>query len=198
MDVQQIARAYRDARSQYHKVFRHYFNDQVLPLSPQRFWQLQPVFTEEVYRFRFGYGRTNGVEQAARELFRTPLANDFHGRDGQRVPSYTLLEATQFARTWQELKRRLYTPLFDVVDGRGDDAYGDLLDALPLACRSVVEASLAGEFGNNRGFEKAVRDACASVEMPKMADLILRGENYVGMSLLDVGMEYFAVAGEGP
>jgi hypothetical protein len=196
MDIQQVAMSYRDAREAYHKLFRQHFNNQVLPLSERRFWQLQPVFTEEVYRYRFGYGRTNGVEQAARELFRKPLADDFHGRDGQPVLSYTLVEATQFAKTWQDLQRQLYTPLFDVVDGRGDEAYGDLLDALPLAGRSVVEASLAGEYGNNRVFEEAVLEVCLSATMLQLTDLILHGENYVGMSLFDAAMECFAIAGE--
>jgi len=150
------------------------------------------VFVREVICFRFGYNRTYGVEHAARELFRKPLANDFHRHDVQPALRYTLTEATQFAKSWQQLSRRLYQPLFDVVTDRSDDAYSDLLDALPLAGRTVIEASLAREYNQSQRFEQAVRAACTSC--PPLAGLILHGEHYIGMLLGDAARDYFAMA----
>ena len=191
MNVQGAATAYRAAEQNYHAAFRDYFDGEITPLPEDRFWQLQRVFVREVVTYRFGYGRSNGVEQAARELFRKPLADDFHGRGDDDAPRYSLREAIQFARSWRELSRRLYRPLFDVVEGRGDDAYGDLLDALPLAGREVVHKSLDHAYGNHRQFEQDVRDACG--DQPRLAELILHGENYVAMALMEAAQEYFAI-----
>jgi hypothetical protein len=191
MNVNEAASQFRVAQENYDKSFRAYFANEVTSLPDDRFWQLQSVFVGEVASFRFGYGRTNGVEQAARELFRKPLASDFNGRGNRDVPRYSMHEAIQFAKSWRELTRRLYQPLFDVIEDRSDDAYGDLLDALPLAGRDVVQKLLGREFANQDQFEQTVRDACK--ECPQMAELTLRGENYVGMSLMDAAREYFAI-----
>lgn len=194
MNVNEAARAFRAAEQNYHAAFDDYFANEITALPDDRFWQLQAVFVGEVVTFRFGYGRTNGIEQAARELFRKPLAGDFNGRGNGDVPRYSIHEAIQFAKTWHDLTRRLYQPLFHVIENRGDDAYGDLLDALPLAGRDVFRKSLDREYGNHRQFEDAVRDACK--ECPQMAELILRGENYIAMSLMEAARDYFAIATE--
>ena len=99
--------------------------------------------------------------------------------------------AVGLTRFEAEYKGRLYQPLFDVVKDRGDDAYGDLLDALPLAGRDLVQKSLDREFGNCRQFEQTVGGVCQ--DCPQLAELILHGENYVAMSLLDAARDYFAI-----
>jgi len=192
MHVTQAARQFQAAQEQYHWAFRDYLAHEVAVLSDDRFWQIQAVFVREVICFRFGYNRTNGVEQAAREMFRKPLAGDFSSRDDQPPLQYTLAEATQFAKSWQQLSRRLYRPLFDLVTDRGDDSYGDLLDALPLAGRTVIETSLAGGYRDHACFEQAVRTACHPC--PQLAALILHGEQYIGMLLGDAARDYFAMA----
>lgn len=186
-DLTTAARRYRRAQRSYLAAFRQHLDNQVTALPEPRFWQLQAVFTLEVCRFRFDYGRTNGIEHAANEFFRKPLAQDFSGWGGPAAPSYSLPEAIQFAKTWQLLSKRLYRPLFDVVTDRGDDAYGDLLDALPLAGQCVVAQALAGGFTSNQQFEDGVRSACAAY--PDLAELILRGENYVGQMLYEAAQE---------
>ena len=135
MNVKKVASAFRAAQENYHDAFRDYFANEITSLPDDQFWQLQPVFRDDVITFRFAYKRTNGMEQAARELFRKPLAGDFKGRGNGDVPRNSLHEAMQFAKTWRNLQSHLYQPLFDIVQDRGDDAYGDLLDALPLAGR---------------------------------------------------------------
>ena len=177
--------AYRKGQASYNRAFRDYFANKVTELPEGRFWELQAVFRGEVCTFRLAYGRTNGVEQAASEFFRKPLADDFG-----KAPRYTLDEAVRFAKSWQGWRGRLYQPLFDVVQARGDDAYGDLLDALPLAGREVIEKALASEFGNQGQLEAAVLIGCDGSK--KLADLILHGENYVGTSLADASREFIA------
>jgi len=184
-DLIQKAIAHRTGKEQYSTAFRDYFANQVTELPEDRFWELQAVFQRDVCTFRFGYKRTNGVDQAAREFFRKPLADDFGKYD-----SYSPEEAISFAKSWDGWRQKLYQPLFDVVEDRGDDAYGDLLDALPLAGRDLVSKALAGEFGNQRQFDAAVQEGCGGND--QLAKLILHGENYVGMSLADAAQEYFA------
>ena len=190
MNAREAAAVFRAAQENYHAAFRDYFANEIISLPNERFWQLQQVFVREVLTYRFGYGLTNGVAQACREFFRKPWANDF----GKHA-SYTLEEAIRFAKSWQGWRGRLYQPLFNVVEDRGDDAYGDLLDALPLAGRDLVGKALAREFGNQRQFEAVVQDGCAGNE--KLAKLILHGENYVAMALAEAAQEYFAAQRDG-
>lgn len=195
MHVNQAARQFRTAQESYHTAFRDHFANDIEALMDERFWQLHTVFLREVVLYRIAYGRSHGIGQAAEELFRKPLAGDFrgYGESGADKPlHYSMTEAIQFAKSWQRLSRRLYEPLFNVVEDRSDDAYGDLLDALPLARREVAENSLGRMYGNGEQFEEAVRDACGG--HPELAQLILRGENYVGMALQDAARDYYASA----
>jgi hypothetical protein len=185
MELRDLAIAYRASLANYAKAFRRHFQESVTVLADDRFWTLQGVFRTEVCKFRFNCGGSNGVEQAAQELFRKPLAGDFDDN-----PTYMLEEAIQFAKTWPSIHNRLYRPLFDVVQDRGDDAYGDLLDALPLAGREVVEKAVGGGLANEQQFEAAVLEGCAADE--RLATFILHGENYVAMSLADAARDAFA------
>ncbi len=79
INVRNAARDFRTAEQNFQSAFRNYFTDEISALSYDRFWQLQPIFRDEVIDFRLHYGRSNGIEQAARESFRKPLAADFSG-----------------------------------------------------------------------------------------------------------------------
>ena len=198
-NVTQAARAFCRARRTYHTQFRDYFQCQVQTLNTDRFWQLQSVFAYEVYNSRFGYDRTNGVEQAAGEFFRKPSAGHFAAYGRRDVPVYTLDEAVRFARTWRHITNQLYQPLFDVVSDRGDDAYGDLLDSLPLAGRDIVGRALRAGGRNSTGLsgnaqlEQAVTQACIEQDRCEFAELILHGENYISMHLAEAAQKYFAL-----
>ena len=63
-DLIQKAIAHREAKKDYSTAFREYFANQVAELPEDRFWELQAVFQRDVCTFRFGYKRTNGVDQA--------------------------------------------------------------------------------------------------------------------------------------
>lgn len=180
-----------EAKQAYEAAFRAYFVDEVTLLSDDRFWEMQKVLAWEVVRFQPGHGRTSGIEMATAEVFRKPLAEDYRclGGDGE-VPPYSLDEAVQFAKGCDGLKQRLYQPLFEVVEDRSDDGYSDLLDALPLAGRELIEQALAREFANHRQFERAIKQACPD---DWLSELILRGENYIGMRLYDAAKDTVAL-----
>jgi len=190
MNIQKAAVAYCGARKEYEKAFRTYFREHVKPLSADRFWELQPVLTHDVYLFRFGYGRSNGVEQAAGDFFRKALTQEAYHFQGRKQPLYSISEAMQFARSWQTLVRQLDDVLREVVEHRGDDAYGDLLDAFLLAGQDVHQRSLERQFRDNRDLEEGITAACQTA--PGLAELILHGENYVAMSLVDAARECLA------
>lgn len=193
LNLAEVAKHFRAAEREYHTAFQTYFDEEVQTLPGRRFWQLWAVFRAEAVHFRFQRNITNGIESAANELFRKALAGDFQLLCGRvTVASFTMAEAVQFAKSWRQLSRDLYEPLFDVVTGRGDDAYGDLLDALPLASRKVVMRALEHGYLNDRDLEEAVRSSCRV--HPPMADLILHGENYVAASLFEAARQYFAIA----
>jgi len=199
-NVSQAARDFRRAQETYHEEFKNYFRSQVEPLDVDRFWQLQPVFVQLVCDYRFGYDRTNGVEQAAEEFFRKPYAGDFKSYGGPDVPVYSLDEAVRFARTWEQITEQLHQPLFDVDTDRSDDGYGDLLDTLPLTGRAVVDHALktgdapGSGFTNNAEIERAVSRACVKDGWPRLAGLILQGENHIGMFLAEAAENYFALS----
>ena len=129
------------------------------------------------------------MEQAAGEFFRKALAKDFHGFGARDIPVYSLPEALQFAKRWRTLASELDDALSQVVEHRSGDAYGDLLDALPLAGHDVCTQALAGRFRDNRDLEDGVRLACQAT--PGMTNFILRGENYVAMALYEAAREYY-------
>ena len=159
-------------KSRWNKQFRAFFEAQK-PLSADRFWELLPLFRSEiVHQYQFN------VKNAAYEFFRKPACD---------AVSYTLDEALRFAVTYRQMSEALYTPLFDVITDRGDDSYGDLLDAMPLAGRVIYEKCLSKYYGNNVAIETAIGD-----EVPKLARFIMRGENYIRSTLIDAASERYS------
>jgi hypothetical protein len=193
MNVQQAAVAFMAAQQVYHETFREHFGNDVAELTVDRFWELAPVFTGCVYKYRFGYGRSNGAVDAADEFFRKARVSDFRCFAGQPVVRYSLEEAACFAKTWGAVKSKLYQPLFNVVAGHSDDAYSDLLDSLPLAGREVVDMAIGGRYTSDRHFTQSVRDACGKHEQDKLAGFILQGENYIAMHLYDAAQTALAL-----
>jgi hypothetical protein len=191
MNVQQAARAYTTAREGYYECFKTHFENRVQPLDDDRFWQLLPVFVQEIRLFRLTYGRTNGVPQAAEELFRKPLAKDFVRSTPERLPTYTLDEAMQFAKSWEVLIHQLYPALHEVVANHSDDTFGDLLDNLLLLGREFFQQAVSGGFKRMSQLVRAVHGRCRELKMP--ARFVLEGENYLGMNLYEAARESLAL-----
>jgi len=91
---------------------------------------------------------------------------------GRKTDPYA---AMRFIRTYNKKVDALYKPLFDTIDGFGDDGYGDILDSFPLFGRERYEKALKGEI------EGSSKDQ-------------YQGENYMRMSLEDVFKKKFAIA----
>lgn len=83
------------------------------------------------------------------------------------------MTALRFYKTYRRLKARLSKALWDVIEGFGDDGYGDVIDSFPLFGRERAEKALKGEI------EGESRDQ-------------YQGENYIGMSLENALFEYYA------
>jgi hypothetical protein len=77
-----------------------------------------------------------------------------------------------FVKTYEVKKGALYRPLFDVIEGYGDDGYGDVLDSFPLFGRKRYEMALNGEIEGDSEDQ-------------------YQGENYIRMTLEDQTFEKF-------
>jgi hypothetical protein len=186
-ELKEIAVASLQAEEKYQKAFWSYV-ESIEPLSDERFWELVPEFVNEIRCFYFGYGRTDGVKDAAREFVRKTVVNQ---------ATWTLEETIQFAKTWREVKSRLYKPLFDVVEGYSDDSYSDLRDALPCLGKDFINRCLNEEIAKKRFIPDAkerISDMAAEyqVNFESLCQFILQGENYMSSALEDAAKRYFA------
>lgn len=166
-----------------------------------RFWQIMPFFTKEVFQRVFYYGdKRNGVNSAAWEFFRVPLT--YKNCIGRHEEPYTMDEAMSFAATFSVVSSVLYRPMFDVVKDRGDDSYGDLLDSLAHGGKTVFHACLSGKYKNNKDIEEALtevfqtttimEDTDKVVPPAKFVKWVMHGENYNDMMLRDAAKKCFA------
>jgi hypothetical protein len=105
------------------------FSATLEPLPVERFWELLAHLQKEIETFRFGYKRTDGVEDATAEFFRKALVGD---------APYTLDECYRFYVTYQKVESKLSRRLTRLFDFHGD-SFDDLLDSLPLAGHHICE-----------------------------------------------------------
>lgn len=205
-EATEAALVHRRATAKYSKAFRHYFNTIVEPLEADRFWQI----LEQVYRplVIARINRDSVVKDSAHELFRGCMYDN-------RTPTISFDDLIRFARSWEPVRKTAYQPLFEVVEGRGDDGYGDLLDSLVLVGREVHEACVRRDYGNNDVFERNVTEALHSAVddfvnarkndpwsnwndertqgvKDKLVGFVLHGENYNAMRLEEAASYWFA------
>ena len=168
----------------FEKAFVHFMNGVPL-LERDKFFHIAAMYREEIVSFKFRLNRSNGVKQAAWEIFRCAICEN---------PNYNGEELIQFAKTYDTMKSKLYKPLFDVVEGKGDDGYSDLLDNLPLVGQELYEALERKDYGTTRKIQAEIRaeltGMLANRKKPemlvdKMEKFIWNGENYNGMMLMD-------------
>ena len=91
-----------------------------------------------------------------------------YGRKSDR-----LNDAVRFVQTYDAKVAALYKPLFDEIDGFGDDGYSDILDSFPLFGRTTYELALKSQL-------------CGDSEKQ------YQGENYISTRLMESTFEYFA------
>jgi hypothetical protein len=98
----------------------------------------------------------------------------------------------RFAKTYEEIKRRLYTPLFELVEDKGDDSYSDLIDNLPLLGQKIFNSVETKEYGN----ASLVRSKILQTALIQgkgftvFREFVWDGENYNAMSLRDAASKY--------
>lgn len=130
-----------------------------------------------------GVGERGSVEHGADEFMRRASCGG------------TLDEALRFAKTYRVWKSRLAKALRDVVKG-GDDGFGDLCDALPVAgMRKVCEVAVAGDYASERSLFAAVRVANLGLNHAKDEKAwpeFAKGEWYVEMMLDDKASYFYA------
>lgn len=167
------------------KVQRHYWRllHGLEPLPDAEFFPVLDLFRVEVaYFVKRGDSRMVAVKNAATEFFRKAVVGDYE---------FDYETALRFYVTYKKLKNRVGRAIGDLFDYHGD-GFGDLVDALPLGGKALVERALATDTKrpNRAGFltEKELYDAFKDVEEPFKA--LMDHELYVASSLEDGGLEY--------
>ena len=190
------ALAFKQAKAQYEKAFLT-FKAGVPPLAPEHFWPMAEAFRQVLLK-TMAYRQERVAEAAADEFFRLAVIGELQ---------WQLPAAVHFALSYRHYQQLAYAGgdeckfSFD----RGDDGYGDLMDAVVILGREFNERLHAGRFYDLPDFNQAVSDACAASisvdEFPftyaddpvgsrmalegKLRGLIVRGENYFAMTLED-------------
>ena len=159
-----------DAQKQYEKSWDAFFENVPL-LEIGRFWKMVDKLKELIVE-RMPTNSSLATDRAIDEFFRLAQTE---------ATFYTFGEAVQFAKTWDELKSKLYDVLFNIVTDKGDDGYGDLMDSLPLAGPLVYEQCVNKILKNNKDIIKSLGLAFKGDE--KMVKFVFHGENYFRMRL---------------
>jgi hypothetical protein len=200
------ALAYQQAATSYNKEFRLFLHS-VPPMAPDFFWPMVDKFRADVLSAMI-YRRERFAEHAADEFLRRAQ----FGTD-------SFAEAVHFALSWRDYKDRAYEcgDRFRFSWNRGDDGYGDLMDAVVLLGRDFNERLAAGTFRSLDWFELEAEKSCiaaaagtaglshfdcdggvVSTHSDRLAlarrlrEVVLHGENYFAMSLEDEAQKRIA------
>jgi hypothetical protein len=198
------ALAFQQAKARYENAFRE-FHSGVPPLAPEHFWPMADVFRKVVLKTMLHRQERVGV-LAAEEFLRMAAIGE---------SPWSVSAAVHFCLSYRHYKGLAYAGGDECRFGfdRGDDGYGDLMDAVVLLGREFNERLHAGRFYDLTEFSKAVEDLCytsvSAGEFPftytddptgqrmslasRLRVLILRGENYFAMSLEEAAAERVAV-----
>lgn len=100
--------------------------------------------------------------------------------------------AARFVSKYREIKESLYKACWDLPkEGgayKGDDSYGDWIDALPLAGKEVINRLLSQSAKlDYAGIDAAIHAAYGG----EMRDLVMEGENYIESTIREKLEEMF-------
>lgn len=168
MELLTLASDFGKLKNTFETAVRRHVDD-VAPLADDQFWPLM-----EELRTMIGVPGTK-ADAVISEFVRAKL---FSGpRNGDMCATWDMLAA--FASAYRKLSNRLGKACFEWPGmGRGDDAYGDLMDSLPLAGPQVIADIFAGNVATGLQLE-------SRLEGHLLERFILCGENYINMSLVD-------------
>lgn len=177
------ARAKQKASDDYHNAWiQATSNIERLPVD--RFWAILEYWKKEIIYL----GRHDVSKYACDELFRRCICDQLEV-DGVKV---TFDELMSFIENYEAVTSALHNHLFYIVEGKGDDSYGDMCDSLPLIGREAVKQLLELEAGDdfeerydNASVEKIIRANRGKHEEKAWYNFIWHGENYFRMFLGD-------------
>jgi len=188
IEAKETALLFNKAKDDYHQSFQRLLKS-IKPLDNNRFWELLKHYRSEVVQYVLMYKRC--TEDAASEFFRKTTFGTMRA-----TCTWNFDEALAFVVAYELKSKELYQPLFDIVEGRGDDGYGDLLDSLPLAGRETFDKCMGRKFFDNEEFEDFVKHALSHGDTPVVVQLqqhVLHGENYNRMHLQEQAQKFFAL-----
>lgn len=176
-EIMAQAKAFNEARSQFDEQFMDYAMG-IPPLAPEHFWPMVDEF-REVLIYTMQHKKEGYVKAAANEFMRRTVVN---GGD--------IAAAVHFALSWNHYTGKAYAAgdklkfSFD----RGDDGYGDLMDAVPLMGQVFNRRLELGKFDTLREFNLEVVATC-DVAGRVLKDVVFHGENYFSMCLKDAAQK---------
>jgi hypothetical protein len=120
-------------------------------------------------------------------------ANEFLRRAA--VETGDIAGAVHFALSWRHYRSKAYAAGDEAGFSwdRGDDSYGDLMDAVPLLGQLVNRRLCVGKFATLREFNEQVSATCGAVAgdmVDRLEQLVLHGENYFASSLEDAAQKW--------
>ena len=130
--------------------------------------------------------RKGNIAESMAEAVRSSIA--------ERSGNYSYEDMMSFKRLHSKLVKDMHRILFNVIKGRGDDSYGDFIDAIILADTTIIKRILAESYKDdeNDRLEGDIESAIEEADLPaSVAKLIINGENYIGMLLTDGLKKYF-------
>jgi hypothetical protein len=184
-DILRQANAFREARSLFDEQFMDWSRG-IPPLAPEHFWPMVDQF-RKVVMDTMRYTKESVGKKAANEFLRLAA-----------VEQGDIAAAVHFALSWWHYKGKAYAAGDNAGFSfeRGDDSYGDLMDALPLLGQSVNRKLTLGKFDSLREFNEQVRATCGAVGGPmaeSLEKLVLYGENYFAMSLNEAAQKWVVI-----
>jgi hypothetical protein len=175
------AKALWEAKENYDNAFEKLYEESEL-IDESKFWGMVNNFLSEL-RYRCLDGR-GSIYDSADEFTRKIRCSETNG-----VKTKDLIP---FLKMYREKCHALYEPLFNIVENRSDDSYGDFLDAFPLLGKGMYYKAINKEFRDNDHIEAEI---CSKVhndsgdlsaeKIKSLVDMFINGESYFKMNFED-------------
>ena len=182
-EMRELGAAYAKINDTYHRKMLGYLGSFAPMEDMDLFWKMVEMLQKCIRQAWQG-----DTKRACDEFVRAACFNNYP-REGTYDHVAVALQnwetVASFLARYEILKNRLYKVLFDFkgMDRYGDDGFGDLRDAMPLAGRKVVDAIFNGDVANYKQLEAAIPE--------DWKKFCLHGENYIHMHIEEALEEYY-------
>lgn len=211
-------KASKDAVRRFHKAINNLWEE--LPIMPDdMFWSIVEVIRTHMNsrtKTSFGFNMETVLDRAFWEVRHGSNAT-FNGVPyGDIVPVELEQDKDRraglvpliFAKKWELMGSKI-SQKFEPTDEfyRGDDAWGDFIDSVPLLGQRLSEAILAGKYSSEtelrEDFETiCIAESCAKngynnlkqtrIDAKNMVQVVFTGENYIRSTMKKTAIELFA------